>query len=189
VGGRRGYSVPIIDAHAHWYPREFVALLEKEGEANGAKMGRDMLGNTVVQSVPGGTQASTMRRNMIEPELIIAEMEERGVDMYALSMTNPMVYWAPAAFALRLSQAANDGCARMHASYPKRFVGSIMLPLQDTERALQELERAARLPGMRAINWHAYQRAQPARQGILAESAAKPRLPFSAQSLPFSAGG
>src|SRR5262245_24299221 len=108
VRGRHSYSVPVIDAHAHWYPREFVTLLEKEGEANGAKMSRDMLGNTVVQAVPGGTQASTMRRNMIEPELIIAEMEERGIDMYALSMTNPMVYWAPPAFALRLSQAAND---------------------------------------------------------------------------------
>src|SRR5258706_15534234 len=86
VRGARGYGVPIIDAHAHWYPREFVTLLEKEGEANGAKMERDANGNTVVRSLPGGTQASTMRRNMIEPELIIAEMEERGIDMYALSM-------------------------------------------------------------------------------------------------------
>jgi aminocarboxymuconate-semialdehyde decarboxylase len=150
--GSRGYSVPVIDAHAHWYPREFVALLEKEGEANGAKMGRDARGNTVVQSVPGGTQTSVLRRNMIEPDLIIAEMEQRGIDMYALSMTNPMVYWAPPPFALRLSQAANDAGAEMHARYPGKFVGSIMLPLQDTKLALQELERAAKLPGMRAIN-------------------------------------
>jgi aminocarboxymuconate-semialdehyde decarboxylase len=152
VRGSRGYNVPIIDAHAHWYPREFVSLLEKEGEANGAKMGRDARGNTVVQSVPGGTQTSVLRRNMIEPDLIIAEMDQRGVDMYALSMTNPMVYWAPPAFALKLSQAANDAGAAMHAKYPKRFVGTIMLPLQDPKLALQELERAAKLPGMRAIN-------------------------------------
>ena len=74
VRGKGSYGVPIIDAHAHWYPREFVALLEKEGEANGAKMGRDMVGNPVVVSVPGGTQQSSMRRNMIEPELIIEEI-------------------------------------------------------------------------------------------------------------------
>ena len=152
VRGSRGYRVPVIDAHAHWYPREFVALLEKEGEANGARMGRDASGDTVVRSVPGSTQTSVLRNSMIEPDLIIAEMDERGVDMYALSMTNPMVYWAPPAFALRLSQAANDACAAMHAKYPQRFVGSIMLPLQDTRLALQELERAAQLPGMRAIN-------------------------------------
>jgi aminocarboxymuconate-semialdehyde decarboxylase len=150
--GSRGYNVPIIDAHAHWYPREFVALLEKEGEASGAKMGRDARGNTVVLSVPGGTQTSVLRRNMIEPELLLKEMAERGIDMYALSMTNPMVYWAPPAFALKLSQAANDAGAEMHTRYPKKFVGSIMLPLQDVKLSLQELDRAAKLPGLRAIN-------------------------------------
>src|SRR5258708_3607124 len=95
VRGSRGYNVPGIDAPPHLDPREFVTLLEKEGEANGAKMGRDARGNTVVQSVPGGTQTSVLRRNMIEPELLLTEMAERGIDMYALSMTNPMVYWAP----------------------------------------------------------------------------------------------
>src|SRR5665213_1256076 len=29
------FSKPVIDAHFHWYPPEFVALLEKEGAANG----------------------------------------------------------------------------------------------------------------------------------------------------------
>lgn len=149
--GRR-YNVRIIDAHAHWYPREFVALLEKEGPANGARMGRNAAGDPVVEAVPGGTQASAMRRNMIEVDLILKEMDERGVDMYALSMTNPMVYWAPPQFALKLSQAANDACAAVHLKYPQRFVGTIMLPMQDAKLAAQELERAAKLPGMRAIN-------------------------------------
>src|SRR3954467_14084665 len=138
VRGTGKYAVPIIDAHAHWYPREFVTLLEKEGEANGAKMGRDARGNTVVLSVPGGTQTSVLRRNMIEPELLLQEMAERGIDMYALSMTNPMVYWAPPPFALKLSQAANDACPALHTKYPQKFVGSIMLPLQDPKLALQE---------------------------------------------------
>ena len=30
--------VKVIDVHAHWYPPEWVALLEREGDANGAKM-------------------------------------------------------------------------------------------------------------------------------------------------------
>ena len=29
------YSKPVIDAHFHWYPPEFVGLIEKEGAANG----------------------------------------------------------------------------------------------------------------------------------------------------------
>ena len=43
-------ATPLIDAHAHWYPREFVELMEKEGPANGAKMGKDNAGNPVVVS-------------------------------------------------------------------------------------------------------------------------------------------
>ena len=151
-GGGNYTNVRVIDAHYHWYPREFVTLMEKEGPANGAKMGRDAAGNPVVQSVAGGTQTSVMRRNMTEFDLIIKEMDERKVNTYALSMTNPMVYWAPPAFALKLSQAVNDACAAAHLKYPERFFGTIMLPMQDTKLAVQELERAARLPGMRAIN-------------------------------------
>jgi aminocarboxymuconate-semialdehyde decarboxylase len=150
--GGRGYNVRIIDAHAHWYPSEFVTLMEKEGPENGARMGRDAAGNAVVQSVPGSTQTSVMRRNMVEVDLILKEMDERRVDLYALSMTNPMVYWAPPQFGLKLSQAVNDACAAVHLKYPQRFVGTIMLPMQDPKLAAQELDRAAKLPGMRAIN-------------------------------------
>ena len=150
AGGRR--YARVIDAHAHWYPREFVTLMEKEGPANGAIMSHDAHGNPQVKSVPGCTQVSNMRRNMTEIDLILKEMDEREVDMYALSMTNPMVYWAPPAFALKLSQAVNDAGAALHLKYPDRFVGTIMLPMHVPELAVQELERAAKLPGMRAIN-------------------------------------
>jgi len=152
AAGEKRESYRIIDAHAHWYPREFVTLMEKEGPANGAKMGRDKDDNPVVLSVPGATQTSSMRRNMTDIDLLIKEMDERGVDVYALSMTNPMVYWAPPAFGLKLSQAVNDACAAVHQKYPQRFVGTIMLPMQDPKLALEELDRAAKLPGMRAIN-------------------------------------
>ncbi len=142
----------VIDAHAHWYPQEFVTLMEKEGPANGAKMGKDAEGNAVVLSVNGGTQTSVMRRNMVDLDLMIKEMDARKVNMYALSMTNPMVYWAPPAFALKLSQAANNAGSAAHLEYPDRFVGTIMLPMQDPKLAVAELERAAKLPGLRALN-------------------------------------
>ena len=145
-------NLRVIDAHAHWYPQEFVTLMEKEGPANGAKMGKDAAGNAVVLSVNGGTQTSVMRRNMIDLDLMIREMDARKVNMYALSMTNPMVYWAPPAFALKLSQAANNAGSAAHLKYPDRFVSTIMLPMQDPKLAVQELERAAKLPGLRALN-------------------------------------
>jgi aminocarboxymuconate-semialdehyde decarboxylase len=115
-------------------------------------MGKDAEGNSVVLSVNGGTQTSVMRRNMIDLDLMIKEMDARKVNMYALSMTNPMVYWAPPAFALKLSQAANNAGSAAHLKYPDRFVSTIMLPMQDPKLAVQELERAAKLPGLRALN-------------------------------------
>ena len=152
AGGADYRNVRVIDAHAHWYPQEFVTLLEKEGPANGAKMGRSPNGDPMVQSVAGGTQTSVMRRNMIDLDLMIKEMDARRINMYALSMTNPMVYWAPPAFAMKLSQAVNNAGSAAHLKYPDRFVSTIMLPMQDPKLAVEELERAAKLPGLRGLN-------------------------------------
>ena len=44
----RGYNVPAIDLHAHWHAPDFVALIEKEGGANGGKVSRDAKGQVVL---------------------------------------------------------------------------------------------------------------------------------------------
>ncbi len=145
-------NMRVIDAHSHWYPQEFVSLLQTKGPANGAQMGFDDKGNPMVLSVAGSTQTSVMRKNMTNLDDILREMDARRVNMYALSMTNPMVYWAKPGFALELSQAANEAGSAAHRKYPDRFVATIMLPMQDPKMAVQELERAAKLPGMKALN-------------------------------------
>jgi aminocarboxymuconate-semialdehyde decarboxylase len=123
----------------------------RKGPAHGAVMGEDAKGNPVVVSVPGCTQRSVMRRSMTRLEDIIAEMDARGVDTYALSMTNPLVYWAPAGFGLELAAAHNDACVEAHRRHPQRFYGCIVLPMQDLALAAEELERMAKHPCMRAV--------------------------------------
>ncbi|HWI15661.1 MAG TPA: amidohydrolase family protein, partial [Burkholderiales bacterium] len=145
-----GGNAPVIDTHAHWYPRELIALLERKAAHNGAAMTRNAQGNAVF-SLPGVSQKSTMVPEMIDPDLMVKNMKRRRIDVFALSLTNPMVYWAPPAFGLALSRTWNDACAQVHAAYPDRFVGTMMLPMQDPQLALAELERAAKLPGMRAV--------------------------------------
>ena len=140
----------VIDTHAHWYPRRFIELLQKEAAANGANMSVDAKGNPVF-ALPGISQKSTMVPSMIEPKFILKAMDERRIDAYALSLTNPMVYWARPEFGLKLAQAFNDGCAEAADEHPQRFIGTIMLPMQDSAFAVQELDRAAKLPGMRAV--------------------------------------
>jgi aminocarboxymuconate-semialdehyde decarboxylase len=150
AGGTRRYR-RVIDAHVHWYPREFVDLMIRKGPANGAVMSEDAKGNPVVVSVPGCTQKSTMRKSMTNLVDIIAAMDDRKVDTYALSMTNPLVYWAPAGFGLELAAAHNDACVEAHRKHPERFYGTIVLPMQDVKLAGEELERMARHSCMRAV--------------------------------------
>jgi aminocarboxymuconate-semialdehyde decarboxylase len=143
--------MPVTDLHAHWFPQPWIDVLLKEAHANGAKMGKSEKGHPMIDII-GVPLKSVFRPDMVEPAYILKSMDDARVDVRAMSLTNPMVYWAPPAFALKLSQAANDAGAEMHARYPRRFVSTIMLPLQDTRLSLQELERAAKLPGLRAIN-------------------------------------
>ena len=145
----RGGARP-VDTHAHWYPQEFIALLDRKAAANGGRMERDEKGVPVF-SLPGVQPVSRMPPLMVEPELILKEMDQRGIETYVLSLTNPMVYWAPPAFGLELAQTWNDISSAVCVKHPDRFVGTIQLPMQAPEVAVRELERAARLAGLRAV--------------------------------------
>lgn len=137
-----------IDIHAHWYPREWVTLLEKEGGANGAKAFRNARGNVAIE-VPGYNHA--FQEQYIDIPTRLKMMNEARVDMHALSLTSPMIYWAPPEFGLKLAQVYNDGLAAAHLEHPTRFLGLATLPLQAPELAVKELERAAKLPGIRGV--------------------------------------
>lgn len=168
----RRYGKPVVDLHFHWYPREFMELLEKEGAAHGALVSRSRSGDLVVQTpvfkrgftgeevvlkpsaAAGGEGGSSRFGDPLKTDVtaMIKDMDDAGIDMDVCSQTNPHVLWAPPAFGLKLAQAINDGTSRLHQQHPKRFIGTITLPLQDVPLSLQELERARKLPGMRAVN-------------------------------------
>jgi aminocarboxymuconate-semialdehyde decarboxylase len=78
-------------------------------------------------------------------------MDARGVTVHALSLTSPMVHWAPPERGAQLARLVNDAMAEAHTAYPDRFVGCATLPLQDVDLALKELERAATLRGIRGV--------------------------------------
>ena len=138
----------IIDVHAHWYPPEWVALMEREGEVNGAKIGRNQRGN-VTASIPN--LSVSFQPQYIDIATRLQAMDKAGVAMHALSLTQPMAFWAPPAFGLALCRTFNDACVAVHQTYPDRFVGLAMLPMQDVALAAQEFDRVAKLSGIRGI--------------------------------------
>jgi aminocarboxymuconate-semialdehyde decarboxylase len=142
--------MPVVDLHAHWFPQSWVDLLVKEGAENGAKMAKTERGNWQID-IAGVALKSIFRPDMIDPAIMLKNMDGAKVDARAMSLTNPMVYWAPPAFGLKLSQVYNDASSELHRAHPDRFLGTIMLPLQAPELAVKELDRAAKLPGMKAV--------------------------------------
>src|SRR4051812_13720361 len=136
-----------IDIHAHWYPAEWLEVFKKDGPKEGASLERTANGYRIKTE----KMVNAFDDSFVELESRLKKMDERKIDVHALSLTTPMVYWASPALGLALSQAYNDAAAAVHQRHPKRFYGLAMVPMQSSELALKELERASKLPGMRGI--------------------------------------
>ena len=139
----------MIDLHAHYFPEAWLKLVETEGSRDGMKFSR---------TAGGGFQFTSDRLSLASPPEIAASldsrvkaMDEKGVDIQVLSLTSPMLSWASPDLGLRLAAAFNDGAAAACRMYPKRFLFAAALPIQAQNLALQELDRAAKLPGMKAV--------------------------------------
>jgi len=136
-----------IDIHAHWYPPDWLKLFERDGPKEGARLERKGKGYVVHTE----RMSNAFDEEFVDLGLRLEGMRRQGVDAHALSLTTPMVYWASPGLGLALAQAYNDSAAAAHKRHPERFLGLAMLPMQDPARALAELERAAKLPGMRGL--------------------------------------
>ena len=140
-------GMPTIDIHAHWYPPEWLELFERDGPKEGARLERRGKGYVVHTE----RMSNAFDEAFVDLGLRLEGMRRQRVDLQALSLTTPMVYWASPGLGLALAQAYNDAASAAHARHPERFVGLAMLPMQAPERALAELERCAKLPGMKGL--------------------------------------
>ena len=138
-----------IDVHAHFYPERFLAAVETWGAPFGARVDRSDPRGPVL--VAPGTPTRPLEPRFFDLPARLRSMDRQGVEVQALSLTIPMVYWADGAAGHRVARAFNDAASEAHTAYPDRFVGCATLPMQDPPRAAQELERASGLPGIRAV--------------------------------------
>lgn len=141
-------AVRRIDIHAHYFPERFITALEGEGCSCGACVTRDPRGPIIKA---GPLHAGPLEARFIDLDLRIADMDRQGVDVQALSLTQPMVYFANAPIARTLSAAFNDALVEAHERYPERLVGLAMIPANHAEEALAELDRVRNAPGICGI--------------------------------------
>jgi aminocarboxymuconate-semialdehyde decarboxylase len=140
---------PAIDIHSHFFPERYLKLIEVEGAASGARLDRSDPRGVRIVLASGPT--AVLNPSYWDLDLRVKAMNRQGVGVQALSLTSPMVYFARGDLGRRLARAFNDSLGEAHTAYPDRFVGCASLPMQEPAAALSELERAARLPGVRAV--------------------------------------
>jgi aminocarboxymuconate-semialdehyde decarboxylase len=141
-------SVRVIDTHAHYFPKTYLDVFNAEGSRFGADF------HTTDQGFFYKTSGQTngpMPMKFIDLDQRLADMDAQGVAVHALSLTGPMVYWADAEVSHKLSKEWNDAAVAAHNAHPDRFVVLAMLPMLDPDRAIDELNRVSKLPGVRGI--------------------------------------
>ena len=101
-----------VDIHAHWYPAEWLRLFERDGAREGAELKRSDKGYAL--RTERLTNAFT--EEFVDLDRRLAAMDRAGVDVHALSLTTPMVYWASPALGLALAQSFNDAASAARGS-------------------------------------------------------------------------
>ena len=139
-----------IDTHAHYFPESYIKLIAEHGKRVGTTVTTDDKGVTFLQ-VGLHLRTGPITRLFIDLDARLKDMDRRGVGMHALSLTQPMVYWAQDELATQLCIAFNDAISAAHLAHPDRFIGFACLPFQNAQRALEELERSAKLPGVKGV--------------------------------------
>src|SRR5712664_3063613 len=138
-----------IDVHAHYFPQSFLDLVAKHGPSHGFEY--KMVEGKGPQFKHGHLMTGPVGAKFVDLDARLAVMDEQGVEVHAMSLSQPMGYWADGELAQRISETYNDALARAHERHPTRLVGLATLPMHEAALALREVERAANLPGVRGF--------------------------------------
>jgi aminocarboxymuconate-semialdehyde decarboxylase len=141
-------GVLVIDIHAHYFPQSYLDLVAEEGKRFNASYNMSDKGWYI--KTPAGNNGP-LPTSFIDLKARIADMDQQGVAVQAISLTAPMLYWCDAELSTKLAKAWNDAASAAHQAYPTRLVALLTLPMLYPDRALDELNRASTLPGMRGV--------------------------------------
>jgi aminocarboxymuconate-semialdehyde decarboxylase len=137
-----------IDIHAHLMPQ----CLWKSVEA-----GHTWYGFRHESGSGMGTLVRPRKRVAVQPHKIrftpeerLKDMDEQGVDVQVVSVHTPLFgYDLEPSQGRQLARDVNDEIADMTRQWPQRFAGLATLPVQDVAAAVEELDRAVHVLGLK----------------------------------------
>jgi aminocarboxymuconate-semialdehyde decarboxylase len=129
-----------LDFHAHFMHPEVYRRCEAHGVASG--FGKH------IRPI-----SSPRFRGMLDPEVQIADMDERGIDVNVIASVDVIHgrTWAEPPEEAEMAAMVNDMAADWAARYSRRFIGTCSVPLGDMRLGLAELERSVR-SGLRVVH-------------------------------------
>jgi aminocarboxymuconate-semialdehyde decarboxylase len=138
----------VVDLHNHMVTEDVVAFLVEEGDHVATRVMEGPSGRIVEI---GGVSTRPLGPRMCDAAARLVDMDRLGITTQAVSATPFLLYPdAPPDVSLAVAQVNNDSLAEIGLRHPGRFSPLASVPLQDPERAADELERAIGL-GLRGV--------------------------------------
>lgn len=130
-----------IDMHSHILPKTMPNWTQKFGYGKFIHLEPNTDGSA--NMMQGGQFFRRIVENCWDEQLRIDEYKPYNTQVQVVCTIPVMFsYWAKTADALELSRFLNDHIAELVQRYPKNYIGLATIPMQDTEAAILELERA-----------------------------------------------
>jgi aminocarboxymuconate-semialdehyde decarboxylase len=144
----------IIDIHTHYAPNGLYAAASSGRDWYGVQFQRDARGREQImvgdESFPLDTGL-----DLRDPLKRIAERTaDEGIDFEVLCLIGNLLTWVhylDTPRAVACCRELNEELAALEKAHPQHYRGLAMLPLQDTNAALQELEHAVKDLGLRSV--------------------------------------
>lgn len=130
-----------IDMHTHIIPKNMPNWTEKFGYGKFIHLEHNL--DNSANMIQGGNFFRRIEENSWNEKQRITEYEKFNTQVQVVC-TIPVLfsYWAKPKDCLELSKFLNDHIAALIQEYPKNYIGLATIPMQDSERAIKELERA-----------------------------------------------
>lgn len=134
----------LIDCQSHLFCEEMLALMERRSSDP------SIVVKDGVRVVKMGDWLRKVPPHYLDVDAKLAAMDAAGVERAALSINDPGPEWF-GADGPAVARVANDFVAGVVASHPRRFFGLCVLPLQDMQASLVELDRCVDDLGMKGV--------------------------------------